>query len=194
MTTRSLRILCRITWPTEEETVSRLWDGAGPFVTADGEIWKGVTLVEGLDAVEQAMNGEAFTLNMALTGVASGAADAVWLSYTEDQIIGATVELLIQPCDDLDQPDGDAELRFTGSIDNILFDDRVIADGTEQQWTITVEVTNRFTLRRLTSGSTLSDTDQRARAAVLNPGSNPDRFCERVPGLADKTIVWPRWS
>jgi hypothetical protein len=59
---------------------------------------------------------------------------------------------------------------------------------------ISVECTNRFTLRRLTSGAVLSDADQRARAAVLNPLGTADRFCERVPLMQDKTIVWPRWN
>jgi hypothetical protein len=58
---------------------------------------------------------------------------------------------------------------------------------------MTVEVTNRFTLRRLKSGAVLSDADQRARAAAVNPEEEPDRFCERVPLLQDKTITWPRW-
>ena len=190
----SIRIFVRITWPTG--AVSRLWDGAGAFLTTNGELWKGVTLVDGIEAIELALNGEAFTLNLSLVAVSNDEADVAWLSYTNDEIIGGVVELLIQPCDDNDQPVGDAEIRFTGTVDNILFDDRTESgDGAEQQKsTITIEVTNRFTLRRLTSGSVLSDVDQRARAAVLNPGGDPDRFCERVPGLADKTITWPRWN
>lgn len=191
----SARILCRITWPNA--VVSRLYDGSGPFVTEDGEIWKGVTLLQGgLDALELAMNGEASTLEISLTGVASEDADAVWLSYTNDEIIGATMVFLIQACDTDEQPYGDPEVRFTGEIDNILFDDRVVTEGaaTRQQSTITVEVTNRFTLRRLTSGSVLSDVDQQARAALLNPDGDPDLFCERVPALADHTITWPRWN
>lgn len=189
----SLRILARITWPTG--AVSRLWDGAGAFLTTNGELWKGVTLVDGIDAIETALNGEAFTLNMSLVSVSQETADAVWLSYTTDQIIGGVVEILVQPCDDADQPVGEAEIRFTGSVDNILFDDRVEDAGEEQQKsTVTIEITNRFTLRRLTSGSVLSDVDQRARAKVLNPTGDPDRFCERVPGLADKTVTWPRWN
>jgi hypothetical protein len=194
MTTRkaSLRILVRVDWMTEAETVTRLWDGAGPYVDADGNVWIGASAFNGLDAVEQAINGEASTLNLALAGVSGDQADLVWLSYTNDEIIGSTVRILIQPCDANDQPVGAAETRFTGTIDNILFDDTVVGDRPTSS--ITVECTNRFTLRRLTNGAVLSDADQRARAAVLNPLGTADRFCERVPLMQDKTIVWPRWN
>jgi hypothetical protein len=56
---------------------------------------------------------------------------------------------------------------------------------------IIAECVNRFNLRNMTSGSVLSDVDQKARAARLNPTGEPDRFCERIPLLADHTIAWP---
>lgn len=189
MATKSIRILVQIDWPTED--VSRLWDGAGPFVDDDGEKWKGCTLNDDLDAIEQAINGEAYTLNLSLMGVGAADADAAWLSYTNDEIIGGIVRIMIQPCDQNDQPEGDREVMFTGRIDNIIFDDSV--DGERARSMITVEVTNRFTLRRLTNGGVLSDADQRARSAAVNPSEDPDRFAERVPLLEDKTIVWPRY-
>ena len=189
MSTKSLRILCRFTWPTGE--VSRLWDGAGPFMDSDGDIWAGCTLLDGLDEIEQAINGEASTLIMALTGEGQDAADLVWVAYTEEQIVGATVQILIQPCDAAAQPIGSRDLMFTGRIDNIIYDDTVA--GERPRSTMTVEVTNRFSLRRLTNGGVLSDADQRARSAAVNPDAPPDRFCERVPMMADKTITWPRW-
>lgn len=189
MSTKSLRILCQIDWPTS--AIDRLWDGAGPFVDNAGEVWHGCTLTEGLDAIEQAINGEAYTLNLSLTDVAEDQAALHWKSYTNDQIVGGIVRIMIQPCDELDQPIGDREVMFTGRIDNVVFEDTVADDRTLS--TITVEVTNRFTLRRLKSGSVLSDADQRARSAAVNPEEEPDRLCERVPLLQDKTITWPRW-
>ncbi|WP_289296250.1 hypothetical protein [uncultured Reyranella sp.] len=158
---------------------------------SEGDRWSGCSLLDGLDEIEQAINGEATTLNMVLTGEGEAAGDLVWLSYSTDQIVGATVRLLIQPCDEHDQPIGAREVMFTGRIDNKLFDDQVVDE--RQRSTMTVEVTNRFTLRRLKSGAVLSDADQRARAAAVNPEEEPDRFCERVPLLQDKTITWPRW-
>lgn len=189
MSIASLRILVQFDWPTG--AVSRLWDGAGVFVGADGEAWKGCTLTDGLDDLEMAINGEASTLNLALSGVGSTAADMAWLSYENDEIIGATVRIMIQPCDQGDQPAGGMEVMFTGRIDNIVFDDAV--DGERARTAITVEVTNRFTLRRLENGGVLSDTDQRARSAAVNPDAPPDRFADRVPGLEDKTTAWPKW-
>ncbi|WP_439611509.1 hypothetical protein [Reyranella sp.] len=187
--TKSIRILCEFTWPTA--AVSRLWDGAGPFMDGSGDVWAGCSLLDGLDEIEQAINGEATTLNMVLTGEGEAAGNLVWLGYSDEQIVGAIVRLLIQPCDENDQPIGDREVMFTGRIDNKLFDDSVIDERLRS--TITVEVTNRFTLRRLKSGAVLSDADQRARSAAVNPEEEPDRFCERVPLLQDKTITWPRW-
>lgn len=189
----SIRVLCEITWPVEGSPKSRLWDGGGPLVDLDGFVWKGVRVLDGLDVIEHAMNGEAFTLNISLTGVEPDDADSVWGAYQADELIGAVMRIMIQPCDDYDQPIGDAEVRFTGRVDNVIFSEATEDKGGPVS-TITLEVTNRFTLRRLTSGAVLSDPDQRARAAVLNPTGAPDRFAERVPLMQDKTIVWPRWN
>ena len=189
MPTKSLRILTRFEWPND--AVTRLWDGAGPFVDTLGDVWTGCALNEGLDEIEQAINGEALTLSMSLTAVGQQASDLAWLSMTTDEIVGASVRILIQPCDESDQPIGEPEVMFTGRIDNVIYDDAV--DDSRQRTTMTVEVVNRFTLRRMKSGAVLSGADQRARSAAVNPEEEPDRFCERVPLLQDKTITWPRW-
>lgn len=189
MSVASLRILVQFDWPTE--AVSRLWDGSGPFVDSDGNVWKGCSLADGIEDIEMAINGEAAALNVALMGVGAPEADAVWLSYTNDQIVGAVVRIMIQPCDADDQPVGAREVMFTGRIDNVIFDDAVSGDRPVSA--ITAEVVNRFTLRRLENGGVLSDTDQRARSAAVNPTADPDRFAERVPGLEDKSVAWPKW-
>ena len=186
----SLRILIEVTWPNAE--VTRLWDGSGPVIGADGEIWRGATIGSGLDAIEQALNGEAFTLSMTLSGVRGEAADTAWMEYSDDNIVGAAVRLLIQPCDEHDMPVWEPEVKFSGMIDNVIFDD--VASDTGVVTSITAEVTNRFTLRRVVSGRVLSDIDQKARSAVLNPGGNPDLFCAEVPKMQDRTIVWPRFN
>lgn len=188
--TASIRILVQIDYPSGE--IDRLWDGAGPVIDSEGEVWRGCSLTDGLQDLEQAINGEAYTLNMSLMGVGAENAAAIWMSYTNDEIVGGVVRIMIQPCDASDQPVGDREVLFTGRIDNILFDDAVARDGLRSD--ITVEVTNRFSFRRLKNGGVLSDADQRARSAAVNPEADPDRFAERVPGLADKTVVWPRWN
>lgn len=192
MSGSSFRVLCRIDWPDPADGVTRLWDGAGPVVDGDGELWQGVGLVEGLDALELAMNGEASTLNLTLSGTGAEV-QPVWLGYTNDQIIGAVVRIMIQPCDDLDQPVGEPESVFSGTIDNVVFSDAVTEDE-RQISTIIAEVTNRFTLRRLSHGGVLSNADQQARSAILNPMADPDLFCDGVPLLEDKTIRWPRWT
>lgn len=189
MAIKSIRILCRMDFPSK---TMRLWDGAGPYMDPDGELWIGMVLNEGLDQIESAMNGEAATLMLALSGVDGAVADLAYEDLEAGDVIGAKVQIMIQPCDEWDQPVGDVEVRFTGTIDNLLIDDAVQGDGTMSQ--VTVECTNRFNLRTLTSGAVLSDVDQRARSAVLNPGAPADRFAERIPGLADKAIVWPRFS
>lgn len=189
MATKSIRILVQFDWPTE--AVSRLWDGSGPFVDSDGNVWKGCSLADGIEDIEQAINGEAAALNIALTGVGAEGSDMVWLSYTKEEIVGAVVRIMIQPCGAYDEPVGPREVMFTGRIDNIIFDDAVSDDRPVSA--IIAEVTNRFTLRRLENGGVLSDTDQRARSAAANPEEEPDRFAERVPLLEDKTIAWPKW-
>lgn len=191
-TARSLRILARLDWAAGLVTTTRLWDGGGPWVDTDGEIWVGAGSFGSLDEIEQAINGEAATINLALSGVGGDESGLIWLAYTNEQIVGSTVSIFIQSCDANDQPIGSPELRFSGTIDDFEVKDAV-ADNRPTS-TISVPVVNKFTVRRLKSGQVLSDGDQRSRSAILNPGAGPDLFCERVPMMQDKTITWPRWN
>lgn len=187
---RSLKILCRLSFPSE--TV-RLWEGSGPYIDSNGDLWRCCALAEGaLDVIETAINAEAWTMQLGLSGIDKQIVDIAWQENEEGQVIGSKVEVLIQDCDDNDQPIGDPDVRFTGYIDDIEFDDYATEEG--QFGAVTISVRNRFTLRTLQNGGVLSDVDQKARAAILNPSANPDRFCERVPGLADKTVRWPAWN
>lgn len=189
MAIKSLRVLVELQFPSE---TLRFWDGAGPVMDADGNVWAGVRLNEGLDRIESAMNGEAATLTLALSGVDQAISDLAYEDLESGDVIGSTVRILLQSCDEFDQPEGDPEVRFTGTIDNMPSDDTV--SGDQILSSIAIEVTNRFDLRTQTSGAVLSDVDQRARSAVLNPTAAADKFAERIPGLADKSIVWPRFS
>lgn len=186
---RSIRILCLLEFAT---VTSRLWDGSGPYVDNDGDIWRGCGLLTGLDTIEQALNGEAYTLSLMLSGVGSTIADLAWVDHEAGEILGATVKIMIQPCDERDQPIGSPDVKFYGTIDNVIFEDGV--SGDEAMSSVTAECTNRFALRRRKNGAVLSDTDQRARSAAVNPLEAPDQFCERVQLQLDKTITWPRWN
>ncbi|KQX35340.1 hypothetical protein ASD04_14975 [Devosia sp. Root436] len=190
MAVKSIKVLVKLDFPNG--ATFRLWDGSGPYLDANGELWQGVRLNDGLDQIESAMNGEAVTLLLSVSGVNEEGAGLAFEDLEAGNVIGGTVQLSIQPLDEWDQPEGDVEVRFTGSIDNMPMDDAAMEEGIVS--TITLEVTNRFDLRTLTSGGVLSDVDQKARSAILNPGAPNDRFAERIAGLADKTIVWPRFS
>src|SRR5690349_15689596 len=99
----SIKVLCRMEFPSK--TV-RLWDGAGPYMDPDGEIWVGLALSEGLDEIESAMNGEAATLSLALSGVDPSIADLAFEDLEDGEVIDGRVQLLIQPLDEWDQPEG----------------------------------------------------------------------------------------
>lgn len=189
MAIKSIRVLVSLAFPSQ---TARLWDGAGPYLDLDGEIWRGMVFNEGLDQIETALNGEAATLMLAVSGVDPEIADLAYEDLNTGEIIGSKVQLLIQPCDEWDQPVGDPEVRFTGRVDNMVIDDVAQDAGIVSQ--ITIECANRFDLRTMTSGAVLSDVDQQARSAQINPAASADRFAERIPGLADKAIVWPRYS
>lgn len=189
MAIKSIRVLALMEFPSK---TIRLWDGAGPYLDPDGEIWTGVAINDGLDQIESALNGEASTLTLSLSSLDPRVSELAFTDLEAGNVIGGRVQILIQPCDEWDQPVGDAEVRFTGTIDNMPMDDTVNNDQIVS--TVTLEITNRFDLRTLVSGAVLSDVDQRARSAVLNPGGTADKFAERIPGLADKSIVWPRFS
>lgn len=194
MAIKSLKILIRMTFP--DASVVRLHDGAGPFVDENGEFWQGAMLTEGLDEIEHAINGEAATLMLGISGVSTDASGLAFEEMEAGNVIDGRVQLLLQSLDEWDQPSGAPEVKFTGTIDNMPMAD--VAAETGVSSTITLEIANRFSLRKLTSGAVLSDVDQRARSRFLNPAAwalgQFDRFCERIPGLSDKTIRWPRFT
>lgn len=190
MAVASLRILCQVDLPSG---TIRFWDGSGgPFVDDEGERWRACVLTDdALDQIEMAINAEAFTLALVLSGIDEQTSNEIWADYQAGTIKGSRLRILIQDCDEYDQPVGTPDVKFTGRIDNLVFSDVANANGIRS--TITVEVTNRFTLRTLTNGAVLSDVDQKARAKILNPTAPLDRFAERVNTLRDKTIRWPNW-
>lgn len=186
----SLRILCKLDFPSQ--TV-RFWDGSGPYMDANGDKWRQTILADGvIDQIEAAINAEAYTLTLTLSGIPTDIANIGWQETEDGDVIDSKVTIYIQECDDLDQPVGAAEVMFTGYIDDLDFTDQ--ASGENSISAITVYIRNRFTLRTLTSGVTLSDVDQKARSKVLNPSAAADRICDRIPELVDKSIVWPAWN
>jgi hypothetical protein len=190
MAIKALRILAKLEFPS---LVVRLWDGSGgPFVDGDGNIWRACVLTEeALDQIEMAINAEAFTLSISISGIDAVSFNAMWNDYLDGEVIGSKVTISIQELDRYDQPIGSPDVKFTGTIDNLTFDEV----GMDEQivGTINVEICNRLTLRTLTSGMVLSYIDQKARANVLNPGGTTDKFAERVTRLIDQTVKWPNW-
>lgn len=189
--TNSLRILAEIVFPS---ITMRLWDGSGgPFVDIDGNIYRPVILTQdALQSIESAINAEAFTLSLVLANIDEDTANAAYEDYLAGTVIDAAVKISIQRCDQYEQPIGALKRVFTGTVANLTFADQ--ASDTGVNATIRVDVTNRFTLRKVVSGSVLSDVDQRARSKVINPAQADDRFCDRVPLLRDYKQRWPSYS
>ena len=190
MAIKSLRILCDAVLP--EDTI-RIWDGSGgTFVDGDGNFYRPAQFTDdALQSVEAAINGEAYTLSLSLISVSQSAADSIWDYDEAHSVQGSPFIVKLQILDEYEQPDGDPIVVFSGEIDNLDVSDEAGDDGIRSM--VNIEITNRFTLRTVTNGAVLSDVDQRARSAVLNPGAPDDEFCERVPTLRDKTIKWPNW-
>lgn len=190
MTIKSLRILVQIDFPGHEPF--RMHDGSGPLLDLDGNVWAGASLTDGLDQIESAMNGEASTLMLSVSGVDPAFMDLAYEDLEMDAVIGGKVQLMIQECDEWDQPIDAPRVKFTGIVDNMPSEENATDEGIVGS--IVLEVTNRFNLRTLVSGSVLSDVDQKARSQMINPGAPADRFAERIHTLIDKVIVWPRFS
>lgn len=186
----SLRILCDLELP--DQTI-RIWDGtSGKFIDGDGNVYRPSQFTEdALQSVEAAINGEAYTLNLGLINIPQSVANTIWEYDETSSIEGAPFILKLQELDDYEQPVGDPDVRFTGSVANLVVDDQATDDGVVS--VVKVAVVNSFTLRGMTSGAVLSDVDQKARSAVLNPSASADLFCARVPGLRDRKIRWPNW-
>lgn len=186
----SLRVLCQVELPSG---TLRFWDGSGgPLIGADGEVYRACTLTEdALAQIEAAINAEAFTLSLVLSGIREKESNAIWEDYQAGNVVGSPFRILLQRCDEYDQPTGSPIVKFTGTISNLNFVDSASDTGINS--TIQVDIANRFTLRSVTNGAVLSDVDQRARGKILNPSAPDDKFCERIPGLKDRTIRWPNW-
>ncbi|MEQ1956019.1 hypothetical protein [Mesorhizobium sp. CN2-181] len=189
MAIRSIKILFVFYFPSK--TV-RLWEGSGPYLDLDGEVWIGVSLAEGgADIVEAAINGEESRITVGVSGVAKALADIAWREVEAGDVVGSEMQILIQDCNEYDDPVGNPEVRWTGTVDNPIFDDTASEQGIRSL--VALECVNAFDMRGINAEDVISDTAQKARSAILNPGANPDRVCERMPKLNDKTIQWPRF-
>ena len=186
----SLRILCDLELP--DQTI-RIWDGAGGiFVDSDGNRYRPSQFMEdALQSVEAAINGEAYTLQLALINIPQSVANSIWAYDDLTSVEGSPFILKLQELDDMEQPVGEPDVRFTGTVDNMNVDDQATDEGVISN--VKISVVNAFTLRGMTSGAVLSDVDQKARSAILNPSAPPDRSCERIPALRDAKIRWPNW-
>jgi hypothetical protein len=186
----SVRILCKIEFPS---ATVRFWEGSGPYMDSNGDVWRQTILADGvIDSIESAINAESYTLALTLSAVPTDIANIAWRETDDGDVIDSKLIIYIQECDDRDVPVGEPAVHFTGYIDDIDFADQARESGSMSS--VTIYVRNRFTLRTLTSGVTLSDVDQQARSAVLNFGANADRMCERMPELVEKSIKWPAWN
>lgn len=190
MPLKNIRVLCQVELPSK---TLRFWDGSsGPYVDPNGHVFRACRLGDdALSQIESAINAIATTLSLVVSGIDQDASDAVWADYQAGNVVGSRFQVLLQKLDDFDQPTGTPKVKFTGSVSNLTFVDQV--DGELIRSTIQVDIANRFTLLTLTSGAVLSDVDQRARAKIINPSAPDDAFCERIPGLKDKTVRWPNW-
>lgn len=187
---KSLRVLCEVNLPSK---TLRWYDGSGgPFIAQDGQIYRSCVLTDdALDQIELAINAEAFTLSLVISGIDGITSDAIWTDYQAGTIKGSRFRLSVQKCDEFDQPMGVPAIKFTGRIDNLIFSDAADEDGIRSS--IVVEVTNRFALRKKVNNGVLSDVYQRMHSAIINPGAPTDRFAERIPLYLSKKLRWPKW-
>lgn len=190
----SLKILVDITLP---DTVLRVWDGSGgAFVDDEGNLYRAAQFTEdALANIEAAINGEAYTLPLALINIDTATGDQIWDYDEANSVIGSQVVIKIQELDDFEQIIGEPEVKFTGTIDNMKVSDQ--ASEEESRSVVMIDIANAFTLRTVVNGQVLSDVDQKERSKRLNPAAwlagQFDRFCERVSGLREKVIRWPNW-
>jgi len=186
----AVRILGQIDFPS---VTARFWEGAGPYLDEDGNLWRQASFVDGaLDTIEQAINGEAFSFPLRVSGLDRLSADLAWQDYQNGEIIGSRIRFLTQDFDQWWQPLAAPDVRMTGRIDDLDFED--VADSGQITTSVTVQIVNRFTIRTLSNGGVYSDIDQKARSALLNPTAPPDRKLERMPLMIDQTIKWPRFN
>lgn len=187
------KLLMRFDWP--DGRITRLLNGTGPYMDPDGKLWRGAGLVDGsLDAIDKAINGDAASLPLTLSGVSAETGDAIWNFYQVGNLKGAQFRILFQFCDSNDQPTSKPPLiLFWAIVDDVIFDTNT-TESDEISDTVTAQLVNRFTLRRNSNGSVMSDADQRIFSKNLNPAGTPDRYAERVVLMQNKTRVFPRYS
>ena len=83
----SLRVLCEVNLPSK---TLRWYDGqGGPFIAQDGEIYRSCVLTDdALDQIELAINAEAFTLSLVVSGIDGVTSNAIWADYQAGTIKG----------------------------------------------------------------------------------------------------------
>ncbi|WP_310622486.1 hypothetical protein [Flexibacterium corallicola] len=191
MRAKTIKILVLIDFPDEPV---RLWSGSGPYIDADGAHWRGAGELpqQALQQLEYAFAGEAVQMDFAMSGIPQDIAQIGFEETKKKDLIGSKFQVLLQDCDGYHQPlETSPKVVFTGRVADFRFKDKVGDVGPIYE--LIMSVANRNLRRRMTDGSVLSDINQRSRASLLNPHAPSDKFCERVPLLADQTIVWPRF-
>ena len=191
---RHLKILVRLDFP--EESIG-FWIGTGVYIDKNGFEWRGSGEIsaDSLKTLESTFAGEYHSFPVYMAGTVPEISSLAFQDTQENQVIGSVFQVLAQHCDAYGQPlDEDPEVWWTGKIADVEFHESVrqTEGGDEILYEVGILVANRFARRRQTSGSVLSDVDQKARSKVLNPTGNDDRFCERVSLNGDRTINWPR--
>jgi hypothetical protein len=191
----NIRILFDVHLP---DRVLRVYSGTGRgFHDYDGNRYNPSNIgAESLKNIEAVVNGTSQTLSFQLTGLPLHIVDEIWQYDDTTTVIGGKFVIKTQLCDDRSQPIAMPKIVFTGKIDNLTAEDAAVEsedEGDSVQSVVTVEVVNRFTLRNQTSGSVLSDVDQKERSKLLNPFAALDRFLERITMLLNKTVKWPNW-
>ncbi|KZL04537.1 hypothetical protein PsAD2_04620 [Pseudovibrio axinellae] len=187
---KSIKLLIFIDFPDGK---IRIWDGSGPYIDRDGNRWRGAGEIpsDALDVLEFPFAGEAVTRDISLEGVPQIIYDHGFDEMTAKDLIGSKFQVLIQDCDGDDQPlDAPPSVIQTLQIVDFFFDE-MRKDGSIF-YRMTMKLANRFLLRRMNDQAVLSDVNQKARSAVLNPAGTPDQFCERVPLMRIQKIRWPR--
>jgi len=160
---------------------SRIWTGAGK-ITAGGYDWLGVGQLASISGLEQAINGEAPTTTLGISGV-----DPALVPIARDEFEAEAKDRLAKVLIQFHNLEDDRPLEFfdapfavwAGRMQTAQFE----MQGPKKR-SISIVAESLFSLRSRPSYSQYTDTDQRARF-------DGDRGFEFVPSLLNKIVTWP---
>lgn len=182
----------------QTDPIVRAWVGFGDCdgginaLDAEDNVYQGLGEIKDIPDLENVINGKASRVVFQLDGLSAEGLQVA--DDDDDSFMRKLVTVGLASFDSNWQKNSDIFWLWWGFGDTVMIQTASGESGGAITGTVGLSVGSIFTNRRRPSYSHLSDADQKARSAILNPLGNPDKICERTILYSQGVNKpWPRF-